>query len=75
MEPERRLMHFVLRDGRKATVLTTPIEYATAWRIARNTSINVSIPVEDEDGNVKELDIREFEKLRVNGFAQKRRAA
>lgn len=75
MAAERSLMHFVLRDGRKAVVLITVIEYATAWKLAQNTSLTITIPTEDEDGNVKNVDIREFEKLRVNGFAARRRAA
>jgi len=73
MATERRVMHFILRDGRKAAVLITPIEYATAWKLATSTSLNITIAVEDEDGNVKDVDIYEFERLRVNGFAQQRR--
>lgn len=68
-------MHFVLKDGRKAVVLITAIQYATAWKLARDTSLKITIAVEDEDGNVKDMDINEFERLRINGFADKRRAA
>lgn len=68
------IMHFVLRDGRKAVLKITVNEYASAWKLARDTTLVILIPVVDEDGNVKRISIRDFERLRVNGFAAQRKA-
>lgn len=67
-------MNFVLRDGRKAVVKITAIEYATAWKLARDTSLVITVPVIDGEGNVERIPITDFEKLRINGFATQRKA-
>ena len=66
-------MHFVLNDGCTAAVLITPIEYARAWKMAQDTTLEILVQVVNPDGVLKKLDIREFEKKRLNGFAQQRK--